>query len=73
MRGEGEGASHETREREGSTERVDFFFDSLIERTPPPGGFAIYYVPSSRTVSERNPLEEPGTNFFEGGLLTHCS
>ena len=38
MRGEGEGASHETREREGSTERVDFFFDSLIERTPPPGG-----------------------------------
>jgi len=31
----------------------------LIERTtPPPGGFPIYYVPSSRTVSKRAPLEE---------------
>jgi len=36
---------------------------NLIERNPPPpGGFPIYYVPSSRTVSNRTPLEEPGTN-----------
>jgi len=38
----------------------------LIERTPPPGeGFAIYYVPLSRTVN----IEEPGTNSSRGVLL----
>jgi len=36
---------------------------------PPPGGFPIYYVPSSRTVCKRTPLEEPGTNPSRGVLL----
>jgi len=36
---------------------------------PPPGGFPIYYVPSLKTVSKRNPLEEPGTNPSRGVLL----
>ena len=36
---------------------------------PPPGGFPIYYVPSSRTVSRRTPLETPGTNPSRGILL----
>jgi len=46
-----------------------FICDSstLIERTPPPPGrFPIYYVPSSRTVSKRTPLEAPGTNSSRG-------
>ena len=34
----------------------------LIGRNPPPGGYAIYKVPSSRTVNKRTPLEEPGTH-----------
>ena len=34
----------------------------LIGRNPPPGGFDIYKVPSSRTVNKRTPLEEPGTH-----------
>jgi len=34
-----------------------------------PGVFPIYYVPSSRTVCKRNPLEEPGTNPSRGVLL----
>ena len=43
---------------------------TLIERTPPPpGGFSIYYVPSSRTVSKRTPLEAPGTNSSRRVLL----
>jgi len=41
----------------------------LIERNPPPGGFPIFYVPSSRTVCKRTPLEEPGTNPSRGVLL----
>jgi len=36
---------------------------------PPRGGFPIYYVPSSRTVSKRTPLEAPGTNSSRGVLL----
>jgi len=36
---------------------------------PPPGGFPIYYVPSSRTVCKRTPLEEPGTDPSRGVLL----
>ena len=36
---------------------------------PPPGGFPIYCVPSSRTVCKRTPLEEPGTNPSRGVLL----
>jgi len=48
--------------------------DSTVARswskTPPPsGGFPIHYVPSSRTVSKRTPLEEPGTNSSRGVLL----
>ena len=35
----------------------------------PPGGFPIYYVPSSKTVCKRTPLEEPGTNPSRGVLL----
>ena len=39
------------------------------KKPPPPGGFPIYYVPSSRTVSKRTPLEAPGTNSSRGVLL----
>jgi len=40
------------------------------EKNPPPGGgFPIYYVPSSRTVSKRTPLKEPGTNSSRKVLL----
>jgi len=37
---------------------------------PPPGGFPIYYVPSSRNVCNRTPLEEfvPGAS---RGVLLH--
>jgi len=28
------------------------------KKTPPPGGFPIYYVPLSKTVCKRTPLEE---------------
>jgi len=35
---------------------------SKMERAPPPGGFPIYYVPSSRTVSKSPPLEALGSN-----------
>jgi len=37
---------------------------------PPPGGFPIYYVPSSRTVCKRTPLEgfAPGAS---RGVLLH--
>jgi len=47
----------------------DLYGCMLIERNPPPGGFLIYYVPSSRTVCKRTPLEEPGTNPLRGVLL----
>ena len=33
------------------------------------GGFPIYYVPSSSTVSKRTTLEEPGTDPSRGVLL----
>jgi len=36
---------------------------------PPPGGFPIYYVPSSRTVSKRTPLEEFVAGASRGVLL----
>jgi len=36
---------------------------------PPPGGFSIYYVPSSRTVNKRTPIEDPGPNSSRGVLL----
>jgi len=39
------------------------------KKPPPPGGFPIYYVPSSRNVCKRNPLKEPGTNPSRGVLL----
>jgi len=39
------------------------------KKHPPPRGFPIYYVPSSRTVCKRTPLEEPGTNPSRGVLL----
>jgi len=39
------------------------------KKPPPPGGFPIYYVPSSKTVSKRTPLEEPGTNSSRGVIL----
>jgi len=44
-------------------------YTKFIETTPPPGGVPIYYVPSSRTVSKRTPLEAPGTNSSRGVLL----
>ena len=43
---------------------------NLIERTPPPlGGFPIYYVPSSRTVCKRTPLEGLVPGSLRGVLL----
>jgi len=39
------------------------------KKPPPPGGFPIYYVPSSRSVTKRTPLEAPGTNSSRGVLL----
>jgi len=44
---------------------------SYIDRKtpPPPGGFCIYYVPSSRAVCKRTPLKAPGTNPSRGVLL----
>jgi len=42
---------------------------TLIEKKKTPGGVPIYYVPSSRTVRNRTPLEEPGTNPSRGVLL----
>ena len=60
-------ATRDTHTRHGHSTHT---LDILIERTPPPpGGFPIYYVPSSRTVSKRTPLEEPGTNSSRGVLL----
>jgi len=40
-----------------------------MERNTPPGKVSYYYVPSSRTVCNRTPLEEPGTNPSRGVLL----
>jgi len=42
------------------------------KKPPSPGGFPIYYVPSSRTVCKRTPLEEPGENPSRG-VLSHSS
>ena len=39
------------------------------KKPPTPGGFPIYYVPSSRTVGMRTLLEAPGTNSSRGVLL----
>ena len=39
------------------------------KKPPPPRVFPIFYVPLSRTVSERTPLEAPGTNASRGVLL----
>ena len=39
------------------------------KKPPPPGGFPIDYVPSSRTVCKRTPLEQIGTNPSRGVLL----
>ena len=46
-----------------STQHID------QKKSPPPGGFPIYYVPSSRTVSKRTPLEALGTSASKGVLL----
>jgi len=49
----------------------NMFHKNTIDRKKPslPGGFSIYYVPSSRTVCKRNPLEVPGANSSRGVLL----
>jgi len=39
------------------------------KKPPPPGGVPIYYVPSSRTVSKRTPLEEFLPDALKGVLL----
>ena len=39
------------------------------KKSPPPGGFPIYYVPSSTTVCKRTPLEEQGAYPSRGVLL----
>ena len=41
----------------------------MIERNLPPGWFPIYYVPSSRTVSKRTPLEQFVPGASRGVLL----
>jgi len=46
------------------------FLLKLIERNPPPpGGVPLYYVPSSRTVSKRTPIEEFVPGASRGVLL----
>ena len=45
-------------------------FDFDRKKPPPPGEFPIYYIPSSRTVCKRNPLEESGTNYSRGSSYT---
>ena len=47
--------------------QIHAYFDR--KNPPSPGGFPVYYVPSSRTASKRTPLEEPRTNFSRGVLL----
>ena len=56
----------------GTHQRVHMF--ACIDRTQPhpPGAVPIYYVPSSRTVSQRT-LRSTCYTFFEGGPLTHGS
>ena len=39
------------------------------KKPPPPGGVPIYYVPSSRTVNKRTPLEEFVSGASRGVLL----
>jgi len=39
------------------------------KKPPPPGGFPVYYVPSSRTMSKRTPLEESVAGASRGVLL----
>ena len=47
-----------------------YMYTYIDRKNPPPlGGFPIYYVPSSRTVCTRTPLEEHGTNPSRGVLL----
>jgi len=47
-----------------------FLANSIERNLPPPGGFPIYYVPSSRTVWKRTSLEGfvPGSS---RGVLLH--
>jgi len=52
-----------------SDESLLSFFQVDRKKPPCPGGFPVYYVASSRTVSERTPLEAPGTNSARGILL----
>jgi len=61
----------ETRETlEKTTEPRETLERGSDRKKPPPrGGFPIYYVPSSKTVSKRTPLEEPGTNSSRGVIL----
>jgi len=63
-----------THMNESRTSHIWMTHDILMERIdrknpPPPGGFPLYYVPSSRTVIKRTPLETPGTNFSRGVLI----
>jgi len=49
---------------------MDGAYVHIDRKKPPPlGGFPIYYVPSSRIVCKRAPLEEPGTNPSRGVLV----
>jgi len=41
----------------------------IRKKPPPPGGFPIYYVPLSRTVSKRTPLEKIVPGSSRGFLL----
>jgi len=49
---------------------LDWFEVDFDRKKPPPGGVPIYYVPSSRTVCKRTPLEGfvPGSS---RGVLLH--
>jgi len=59
-------------QRTATTHSIHFrsHLSTLIERTPsPPGEFPIHYVPSSRTVSTRTPLDEFVPGASRGVLL----
>jgi len=50
---------------------VSIIYQVDRKKPPPPGGFPIYYIPSSRTVCKRTSLA--WFVFFEGGPFTHGS
>ena len=60
------GRDSKEKDSRGDSVRTLCSFSSRVDRKkpPPPAGFPIYYIPSSRTVSKMTPLEEfvPGSS-----------